>query len=108
MAKRKNQLADKLGGVSAESPPGWRDTIVAPPAIATPTPPGRASETTMHLQRKTYLLTPRLIDQIQALATRERVGVNELVRYLLAYAVDQVETGQHPLPTQPGKRRIHP
>ena len=105
MAKRKIQLADKLSGAPTEMPPGWRDTIVAPPAGAAT--PGRAVSAESLLQRKTYLLTPQLIVRVQTLAARERVGVNELVRYLLAYAVDEIETGRHVIPTQPGKRQIH-
>ncbi len=36
---------------------------------------------------------------------RERVGQNELVRYLLAYALEQIESGKHKLPAEPVQQR---
>ncbi len=95
MPKRKNAISHKLDAETAP-PAGWRDQVIATPA---------APEKEAKLQRKTYLLTPALIDRIGAVAGREQVGVNELVRYLLSYALDQVETGQHSLPAQPVAQR---
>ena len=115
MAKRKNQLSDKLGG-SQDARLGWRDTIrlnqpqqPAEPAQATPSrqmPPSRPAEQSNKPKRKTYLLTPDLIANIEQLADEERVGINELVRFLLGTAVNLVETGQIEIPTTPGRRKI--
>ena len=58
------------------------------------------------LKRKTYLLYPGMIEEIQTLANQERVGINDLVRYLLGVALDQVYNGDISIPTQPGRRRI--
>ena len=58
------------------------------------------------LKRKTYLLTPELIDQVADLAETERVGINELVRYLLRSSLEMVEAGELPIPTRPATRKI--
>jgi hypothetical protein len=96
VSKRKNAISDKLENVPGQ-PAGWRDQVTQPP---TPT-----SVKADRLRRKTYLLTPALIARVSDLADRERVGVNELVRYLLTYALDQVETGEHSLPARPVAQR---
>ncbi len=111
MAKRKNQLSDKLGG-SQDNRLGWRDTIrlnqpqQQPAAPAQATPPRQQVEQQNKPKRKTYLLTPDLIANIEQLADEERVGINELVRFLLGTAVNLVETGQIEIPTTPGRRKI--
>ncbi len=60
------------------------------------------------IKRKTYLLYAGMIEEIGTLATQERVGINELVRYLLGAALDQVYEGKLTIPTQPGQRQIAP
>lgn len=117
MAKRKNQLANKLGGNTSQSP-GWQQ-VINPAAAPPPAPPveplrdvrpQRPAPTAYQdpdsLKRKTYLLTPRLIERIKRLADDEAVGVNELVRYLLTVAVDSVEAGDLDIPTTESKRSI--
>ncbi|MCP5095980.1 MAG: hypothetical protein GY943_10540 [Chloroflexi bacterium] len=110
MTKRKSQLAGKLGG-KADPKPGWRDTIrlnqpqeqsVEEPTPARTTHPVRRNKP----KRKTYLLTPDLIERIEILADEERVGINELVRFLLSTSIELIETGQIEIPTAPGRRRI--
>ncbi len=104
---RKKDLASKLSTpATGEARPGWRDTITSGQPVSFSTPEPEPVEPESLLRRKTYLLTPDLIDQIQALADRERVGINELVRYLLGMALEQVDTGRLNVPTSPGKRRI--
>jgi hypothetical protein len=49
-------------------------------------------------QRKTYLLRPRMIERIAELSEREGLQVNELVRFLLAYGLEEVEAGRLDLP----------
>jgi len=53
------------------------------------------------LRGRTYLLTPDLIEGINALAAAKQVNVSELVRYLLEYALAAVEDGALRIPTQP-------
>jgi hypothetical protein len=104
---RKKDLANKLSQGQSETRPGWREAIAGPGATSeeeapAATPPQRESP----LKRKTYLLTPELIAQIAALADEERVGINELVRYLLRSALDQVEEEALEIPTRPATRKI--
>ena len=105
MARRKNQLADKLSGGQSPARPGWRDTITVG---HTPTQPAveHESDSTSSLKRKTYLLTDELIERVEVLAERERVGINELVRFLMGTSLELAETNQLEIPTRPGKRRI--
>jgi hypothetical protein len=112
MARRKNQLADKLGG-STEARPGWRDTIMTnvPPsqtdmmAETAPTPPKRKPSRNKPM-RKTYYLPPALIERIEILADEEQVGISALVTYLLNTSVELVESGHLEIPTAPAKRQI--
>ncbi|MDT8306455.1 MAG: hypothetical protein RRC07_11005 [Anaerolineae bacterium] len=108
---RKRDLASKL--TQETSRPGWRDTITgsaetaAAESEARPEP--KAPETRRRrnrLQRKTYLLTPDLVDHIAELAEQERVGINELVRWLLREALAQIESGDLVIPTRPANRQI--
>jgi hypothetical protein len=99
VARRKQELSEKL---ASNPPQGWRDQVgPTPDPIPTETEASRAGQ----YIRKTYLMTPALIDRIKALADEERVGQNELVRYLLAFALDQVDSGRHALPAQPVQQR---
>ena len=95
MAKRKNQLAEKLG---EDQPQGWRDQVRV---TDQPTAPQADSSGEGQYKRKTYLITPALEGRIEALAESERVGQDELVRYLLTFALDKIKNGEHTLPTQP-------
>ena len=94
---RKKDLASKLSGKQ----PGWRDTITSQQP-AKQEPPKKEKT----FKRKTYLLTPDLIDRIEALADDKRVGINELVRFLIETSIEQIEEGEIIIPTKPGKRRI--
>jgi len=101
MAKRKNNLADKLA--SNATPPGWRDVVVAGQE---PSPPDKKrNKDDDEQQRKTYLITVGIIRRVANLAKKERVGVNELARYLMTYALDEIESGRHKLPTETEERR---
>lgn len=111
MAKRKNELADKLGG--SGNRPGWRDTIIAnaPQQEAEDTQtrsrsPRRKQADRLKPKRKTYLLPPPLIEHIDNLAAEERVGISELVTYLLSTSLEMLEAGEIEIPTRPAKRKI--
>ena len=114
MAKRKNELADKLGSSSSETRPGWRDTIITgqqpvETAVSQPTPqptPTKRTRTKPKAVRKTYLLPPDLIQRIEITAEEERVGISELVNFLLTTSLDLIESGQIEIPTQTARRRI--
>lgn len=116
--------------------PGWRDTITGPPREDTgsgqsaernegrrETVRGEAARLAREreeeearqaarrqrsnpLMRKTYLLTPELVDHVADLAQTERVGINELVRFLLRSSLDLVENGELEIPTRPARRQI--
>ncbi|HSH05728.1 MAG TPA: hypothetical protein VLL52_24640 [Anaerolineae bacterium] len=109
MARRKRDLANKLDSNSNSEirRPGWRDTIApsGETAVSPPSPPA-AAENPDALKRKTYLLTEEIIGQIEDLADAERVGISELVRFLLVEAMAQIEEGILEVPTKPGKRQI--
>lgn len=116
---RKRDLASKLTqqGETQTSRPGWRDAITGPAQADAP-PRERADEDEVEgrrtgrrkrrsaIQRKTYLLTPELVDHVATLAEEERVGINELVRFLLRSSLDMVESGELEIPTRPAKRQI--
>ena len=57
------------------------------------------------LKRKTFYLSDGLSARLTALAERERVGQSELVRYLLDFALREIEEGRHQLPAEPVDRR---
>jgi hypothetical protein len=120
VARRKQDLAGKISG-SSETRPGWRDTITggapatvgAPTAMSQPTvrqPEFMAAEPEPEpankIIRKTYLLYAGMIEEIETLAAQERVGINELVRFLLGSALDQTYNGGLEIPTRPGRRQI--
>lgn len=106
---RKRDLAGKLSQQN-EARPGWRDAITGPARGAEPVeeeaPRPKRTKKKGPLKRKTYLLTPGLIDQVAELAETERVGINELVRYLLRSSLEMVEAGELEIPTRPATRQI--
>jgi hypothetical protein len=130
---RKRELASKLSGQreEQETRPGWRDAITGLARGESPTPGAeredRGRDTASRrtrardadderraarrrrasaLMRKTYLLTPELVDHVADLAESERVGINELVRFLLRSSLELVENGELEIPTQPARRQI--
>lgn len=87
MAKRRQQLEASLE--SGAPPTGWRDKFQV----------GGGKKDTEY-QRKTYLLEPEMVLRVAALAQREAVPINDLVRFLLGYALDEVESGGIELPVK--------
>lgn len=90
MTKRRRDLAAKLETDTDAPPPGWKDQIA-------PTPPPPKKET---YKRKTYLVTPELVKRVKETAKREQVGQNELLRYLLTWALDELDAGRHEIPIE--------
>lgn len=57
--------------------------------------------------RKTYILTPDLVERVATTAARERVKINDLVRFLLIASLDMIDSGELALPTKPAMREIN-
>jgi hypothetical protein len=60
--------------------------------------PGRPSTA---LLARTYRLDRELVARIDGLAEANKLFASDLVRYLLRYALDQVDAGRLPVPTTP-------
>lgn len=93
--KRQQQLEASLEGPTT-TPSGWRDKF-------------QATRKDTEYQRKTYLLEPEMVQRIARLAQDEDVPINDLVRFLLTHALDEVESGRVELPVRVvtvAKRRI--
>ena len=99
MPKKKLQLDQKLDpGMQSWEAQAGQSLGVGPQK------PERESEekdSSEKLQRKTFLVTQALIDRINRMAATHSVGQNEMVRYLLDWSLEQVESGQHTLPLKP-------
>lgn len=95
MNKRQRDLAAKLGNEAAPAP-GWKEQI-------NPTPAPEPEPSKLEYIRKTYLVTPELIERVKQTADREKVGQNELLRYLLTWALDELDEGNHHLPLEEEK-----
>lgn len=111
MAKRKQNFANKLTP-GRKTRPGWEDTVTGSPGASAETrrPAFIQREPepvpTNKLKRKTYLFYPDMIEEIEAIAEQEHVGINELVRYLVGVALDQLYHQELDIPTKPDRRRI--
>ena len=55
---------------------------------------------------RTYKLTPSLVDRVNETAARLRVWPSDLVRFLLAKGLDQVDAGELVIPTRPAHRCV--
>lgn len=90
MASKKQQTADAL------KPKGWANQF----GDAQPTPAGAEPGKGGPLKRKTYLMTDELIGRLDATAKANKIGVNELVRYLCKHGLDELDTGANKLPVR--------
>lgn len=118
---RKDDLASRLGsGSQPRRRPSWQDTISAPaeepvreqpevdenhPVKQRRKPIARKKKPAM--VRKTYILTPDLVERVATTAGRERVKINDLVRFLLMSSLDMLDSGELALPTKPALREIN-
>ena len=113
---RKRDLGSKLEGKPEGKPAGWQEQVkrsgdvpaaqesdVIPSAAERESPDTAQRDTAKagDFVRKTYLLTPDLVQRVEALAKQERVGINELVRYLLDTVLTQIEAGETSLEKKP-------
>lgn len=114
---RKRDLGSKLEGRPEGKPAGWQEQVkrsgdvpaaqesdVDSSAAERESPLDTAQRDTAkagEFVRKTYLLTPDMVQRVEALAKQERVGINELVRYLLDAALTKIEAGDVSLEKKP-------
>jgi hypothetical protein len=120
MARRKNNLADKLNQQRSEGrSPGWRD-MISPEAQVdtetesteparrrkTSTPPKPKTPSRNQKRRKTYYIPVRIIEEIEQIAAEEKVGISDLATYLLDAALESVHRGDLTIPTRPAKQKI--
>jgi hypothetical protein len=97
MAKKKATLDQKLDPGMQSWETQVSQSVRASPKAPEPEPDDPGDK----LQRKTFLVTPVLINRINRLSKQQSVGQNELVRYLLEWSLDQVESGAHKIPLKP-------
>jgi hypothetical protein len=83
VSKRSDDLARKMG---------WKAQIGGEEAQPAPA--------SANYQRKTYLVSPELVQRVKATAQHYKVGQNELVRFLLGRALDQLDAGELELPLE--------
>jgi hypothetical protein len=93
MAKKRLGSSGLLGGLedaqrAGQQATGQRDTT-------------RAGQ----YRRKSYLLTDDLVERVAGTAEAQRVGINELVRWALAYTLDGLDSGEIRLPVVEETRR---
>jgi hypothetical protein len=100
VARKRHALDDKLSG--AVKPKGWADIIVAPGGLDDEDAP----EAEPLFVKKTYILRPDMVNAIAELAKEERVQVNELVRFLLGHALEDVKNGKLTIRATTEVRRI--
>lgn len=118
MARRKNNLADKLNQRGNEGrSPGWRD-MISPETPAEPetesaapsrrrnAPPPPKTPPRNRKRRKTYYLPEYVIQDIEELAAQEQVGISDLATYLLDAALNAVHQGDLAIPTRTAKQKI--
>jgi hypothetical protein len=92
MSQKKSRLDQKLdGGMQS-----W-EAQVTQSVRAAPQEP-EVEEDTDKIKRKTFLVTQALIDRVNRIAQEHHVGQNELIRYLLTWSLDQIESGNHTIP----------
>lgn len=92
---RKDELSGKLD--SSQSGERWR-RLIGPKDETELLEEDEVLEDLDELKRKTYLLTPRIIRRVERMAEKNDIGINELARYLLTWALDQHESGEAELP----------
>lgn len=116
MSKRRQTLSNKLG--TRTTKPGWQDTITPQTGIEEEPEEEQISKkratrrtrkpkkSQAKLIRRTYLMSPDLLERLEVVAEDERVGISELLRYLITQSLDMIETGEIEIPTTAGKRSI--
>ena len=101
MSKKKQQLESKLGSWTDQAsltrgdvPAPEPETAHQPESVATQT----AEEQPATPTRETYEVARSLMDRIVQTAEEHDMTTNEVVGYLLTWALDQVAAGAHGMP----------
>jgi hypothetical protein len=63
-------------------------------------------EDSEQLVHKTYILKRGQARRLEQLAYEKRVMLNDLARFLVEYALQQVDSGELEIPTEPYRRKI--
>jgi hypothetical protein len=95
---RAQENEDLLTG--AAKPQGWRDQFGVEPQDEPEEPSKPDTAQAGQYRRKTYLMTDELIDRIEKLASEQRIGINEMHRYLVKIALEAIESGKHEIEVQ--------
>lgn len=97
MAKRKHSLDPNDDQERA----GWEAQVLGRSSSVSRLSGETTSDTETsepNYKRKTYLLSPELIEAIANTAQEEGMQINELVRFLLSYSLQAVQEGEVELP----------
>jgi len=97
MARKKKSLESKLGS--------WTDQAAltgtaSRPAKRSPAKRSPSGSESTQPKRENYLVSHSLIDRLADAAQQHGVPQNEVVGYLLTWALDQLEAGKLTLPTR--------
>jgi hypothetical protein len=103
MTTRKKQ-GDKLRLHQPESVPTWQDRIAPPPATkASSVATDQEKPTKVY---KTYWIDPDIVNAVKEMADEHRVGINELVEFLLTHGITAVKENDLDLPVKSKRNRI--
>jgi len=102
MVSKKAQ-GDKLRLHQPDSVPTWQDRITPPSKKSDPVAPEQKKPEKVY---KTYWLDPSVVKNVKDLADEHRVGINELVEFLLTNAITSVKQNDLEIPVKSGRNRI--
>ncbi len=88
MARRKKNMASKLGSWTEQA----NLSRTAPQAVTTGAP--ATSRTASQPKREEYLVSRSLIERIADTAKKHQMQQNQVIGYLLTWALDQVDAGK--------------
>ena len=72
--------------------------LTAAAQLSTPAP--KRPQDSPGMQKKSYVLTPEIVRRVAEQAEAHGVGVGEMARYLLTFAMDQIDSGVHEIPVE--------
>lgn len=92
MARKKKSLGSKLGS--------WTDQATYTDAIKEPTKAPSARAKKAKATSENYLVSYSLIDRLADAAQQHGMQQNEVMGYLLTWALDQLDAGKVTLPSR--------
>lgn len=104
----KRKQADKLRLHQPDTAPTWQDKLELPSTTKTsgkaqPTSPVEEKTEKMY---KTYWIDPDIVQAVKNLAETHRVGINELVEFLLTYSMTSIEQNNVEIPVKSSRNKI--